>query len=46
MNYGKAITWCIVILSVGAAVGYGVAGDYRKALYFFFAGCLNATFVL
>jgi hypothetical protein len=46
MNYGKVLTSVIAVLSFLAAAGYAVAGDWRRAAYFFFAGCLNATFVL
>jgi hypothetical protein len=43
MNYGKILSWTIVILSFGASIGYAIAKEYRTAVYWFFAGCISAT---
>lgn len=45
MNYGYAISWLGAALSLGAAIGYACAHDWRKALYFFFAFCITATVI-
>lgn len=34
VNWGQIIAWAGVTLSVGAAIGYAFARDYRHALYF------------
>ena len=33
----------LIILDVCAAVRYGIAGDARRAIYWFAAGCLTTT---
>lgn len=43
MNYGKLLGWTIATLSFGAALGYALAKDYRRALYWFFAGCITVV---
>ena len=45
MNWGQVIAWAGALLSLGASVGYFVAKDYRKALYFFFAFCITVTVI-
>ena len=46
MNYGALLTWVLVALNFGAAIGYLAAHDHQKAAYFFFAACITATFVV
>jgi len=46
LNYGKLFTWAGALLSFSACVGYLFARDWRRAGYFFFAGCLNVTLAL
>jgi len=46
INYGKMLTWTLVVLYFGAAIGYAVARDWRKASYFFFAGALTVTLAI
>jgi hypothetical protein len=43
MNWGAAIAWAGIALNFGASVGYTVAADYRRALYFFFGACIAAV---
>jgi len=45
MNFGQLISWVGVLLNVGAAVGYCIARDYKRALYFFFAACITLTVI-
>ena len=45
MNYGKILSWTNVVLCLSAALGYAVIGDTRKAMYFLFCGCINATVI-
>jgi hypothetical protein len=37
LNWGQVGAWAGAFLSLGSAVGYTAAHDYRKALYFAFA---------
>ncbi len=41
MNYGKLLAWVSVVLCYGACIGYWAAGDYKRSLYYFFAGCIT-----
>lgn len=43
LNYGKILTWAVIVLYFGATIGYAVVGDWRRASYFFFAACLTIT---
>ena len=43
MNWGRIIGWAIVALSAASSVGYLMAGNYRQALYFFFAAAITAV---
>jgi len=43
MNWGTRLAWAGIILSLGAAIGYAIVKDYRRALYYFFAACITAT---
>jgi hypothetical protein len=46
MNYGKVLTWCVVILEFGASIGYMVHKDWRYGLYWLFAALIGLTLVL
>jgi hypothetical protein len=37
VNWGNVGAWAGAFLSLGSAVGYLIAKDYRRALYFLFA---------
>ena len=41
MNIGRVLAWIMVVLAVLAAVGYGCAGDWRRALYWAAASVLQ-----
>jgi hypothetical protein len=43
LNWGKVMAWVLIAMMLLAAVGYAVARDYRKALYWFFAACVSVT---
>jgi len=43
MNWGARIAWFSVVLCFGSCIGYAIAGDHRRALYYFFAACITAT---
>lgn len=43
MNYGKALAIVSMIVSVGACIGYLLAKDYRRALYWASAATLTAS---
>lgn len=45
MNWGQVIAWAGALLSLGSAVGYFVAKDYRKSMYFLFALCITVTVI-
>lgn len=45
-NWGKILAGAMALQSLVAAVGFWVAGDWQKALYWFFASCINSTFVI
>lgn len=34
MNWGRGLAYAQIALCVGAAVGYLIAGDYRRVIYF------------
>lgn len=40
------INAALLLLNLGASVGYLVQGDYRRSAYFFFSFCIIATVVL
>ena len=40
LNYGQIIAWSGIALSIGAAIGYAFARDWRHALYFAFAASI------
>lgn len=43
MNYGKALAIVSIIVSLGACVGYLLAKDYRRAVYWFSAATLTSS---
>jgi TPP-dependent 2-oxoacid decarboxylase len=43
LNWGEISAWGIIGLSFASAVGYAVAHDWRRALYFLFATCITLT---
>jgi len=46
MNWGKSIAIAQITMSAGASVGYLLAGEYRRALYFFFGACITGSVAL
>lgn len=45
MNAGKVLAITITFISAGASIGYLVAGDYRRAIYWAGAVIVNAAVV-
>ena len=45
MNWGARISWASVVLCLASSVGYWVAKDYRRALYYFFAACITVVVI-
>lgn len=45
VNWGFVGGWAGALLALGTSFGYLAMKDYRKALYFFFAFCINLTIV-
>lgn len=45
MNWGNVGAWTGAVLSLVSAVGYFLAGDTRRALYFLFAFLITATVI-
>ena len=45
LNWGQIIAWAGALLSLGAAIGYAFAKDWRHALYFLFAGCITIVVI-
>jgi hypothetical protein len=43
INWGDAGAWAGAFLSLGSAIGYAAAHDWRRALYFFFACAITVT---
>lgn len=43
INWGKVFAWVLIVLMLACALGYALAKDYRKALYWFFAACVSVT---
>ena len=43
MNYGKTLAIVSIVVSVGACIGYLLARDYRRALYWGAAATLTAS---
>ena len=43
MNWGAVLAWTQCVLGFGAAVGYGLRGDVRHALYWIFASFIVAV---
>jgi uncharacterized protein (UPF0333 family) len=43
MNYGKLLSILIIVISCAIAIGYLIAGDYRRAIYWACAAGLNAS---
>ena len=43
MNYGKALAILSIVISIGACVGYVVAKDYRRAVYWASAATLTTS---
>lgn len=46
MNIGKYIALGQMALCFGAAVGYAIVHDWRRAAYWLFAGGIGATVTL
>jgi hypothetical protein len=45
LNYGQLGAWAGAFLSLGSAIGYLAARDYRRALYFLFAFCITVCVI-
>lgn len=43
LNWGKALAIAMIILSVGASIGYFIAGDWKRGLYWLFAAGITST---
>lgn len=43
MNIGRVMAWAMIGGAVVAAVGYGIAGDWRRAVYWASAAVLQVT---
>ena len=43
MNWGRAIAFVQIALGLASAVGYWLAGDRRRAIYFFFGACITGS---
>jgi hypothetical protein len=43
MNLGKLFSYTIITLDIGAAIGYLIAKDYRRAIYWAAAAVLTST---
>ena len=43
MSVGKMLATIMIVLSVGAAIGYGMAGDARRMCYWMAAAVLTAS---
>lgn len=41
MNVGKALAATMIIISIGACIGYAAAGDVRKSIYWGAAAVIN-----
>jgi len=46
IDYGKLFGLTMTVLCFADSFAYFLAGDIRRGLYFFFAGCINTTVVL
>jgi hypothetical protein len=46
MNIGKSLAIASMILSILASVGYFIAGDVRRGIYWLAAAVLTATVTL
>ena len=45
INWGDAGAWAGAILALASAIGYAIAHDWRRALYFFFAACITLVVI-
>lgn len=45
MNYGKMFAFGQIGLAILAAIGYAVAGDWRKAIYWVAAAVITAAVI-
>jgi len=45
LNWGQIIAWAGILLSIGAAIGYAFARDWRHFLYFTFAAAITICVV-
>jgi hypothetical protein len=45
VNWGNVVAWAGAFLSLGSAIGYAFAKDYRRALYFAFAFAITITVI-
>jgi hypothetical protein len=43
MNLGECFAWVMVALDIGAAIGYGHAGQWRMTVYWTAAAILTAS---
>ena len=41
INWGEVGAWAGIVLGVISAIGYAVAQDYRRALYYTFGVCIT-----
>jgi hypothetical protein len=41
INWGEIASWGGIIFGLSSAIGYAVAHDYRRALYFTFGVCIT-----
>ena len=44
-NWGQIIGYISVVQCFGASIGYGIATDYRRMLYYYFAALITLTVV-
>lgn len=45
INWGDVAAWSGVAFGLATSIGYLVAHDYRKALYFFLGAAITTTVV-
>ena len=45
INWGQIVAWAGAFLSLGAAIGYTFAKDWRHALYFLFAAAITIVVI-
>jgi len=45
INWGEIMAWAGALLCFGSAIGYAVAHDYRRALYYTFAFAITVVVI-